>query len=372
MENTTNAYDDKPNHFYRDNSLGWSHNGHSAQQPAGVWDFDDSTNLIKATVGNDLELKGNQTSIPGLKTGDGAVIIPKGSYYIANHGMAPNGGGSYVNQYSLIFDIEIPSLGVWYSLFNTSDTNANEGDLFIDPTGKIGLGVTGYSEKLITTEYWHRVGIVVDLEAGIIKYFLNGELIHSAAEQPLDGRHSLYSTNDANPWILLFADANGDDAAIYVSRVALYDVVLTDDAVKALKGPGGNDGPAVATPISGIPPATPIITLSPENPNGLDDVTLKVSGFYSASNAKHTGTIWQIAIDPQFTQIYLSSENIADITSYTIPNSKLPFNIPLYVRAQVVDSLQKTVGLLPAGEFYITASQRDEIDFFRKFQYNSR
>ena len=313
----------------------------SAQQPVGVWDFDDSTNLLKATVGNDLELKGNQTAIPGLKSGDGAVIVPKGSYYIANHGIAPNGGGSYVNQYSLIIDIEIPSLGVWYSLFNTSDTNANEGDLFIDPTGKIGLGATGYSDKLITTEYWHRVGIVVDLEAGIIKYFLNGELIHSAAEQPLDGRHSLYSTNDANPWILLFADANGDDAAIYASRVALYDTALTDDEVKALKGPGGNNGPVAATPISGTPPTTPTITVSPENPSGLDDVTLKASAFFSASNTKHANTLWQIAMDAQFTQIYLSSESTTDLTSYSISNSKLPFNTPLFARAKFVDSVQK-------------------------------
>ena len=55
--------------------------------------------------------------------------------YVMTHGIAPNGGGSYVNHYTLIMDIMFPaaSSGQWRSLFQTNPGNSNDGDLFVNP-----------------------------------------------------------------------------------------------------------------------------------------------------------------------------------------------------------------------------------------------
>ncbi|MBN2327025.1 MAG: hypothetical protein JXR73_07710 [Candidatus Omnitrophica bacterium] len=306
-------------------------------QEIGVWDFDDPSNLAKATIGEDVEIVGALSSVPGLSQTDGAALIPKGSYLLVHHGIAPNGGGGYVNNYSLVFDIKIPELGAWYSFFNTNDSNSNDGEVFVNPDGNIGVGATGYSEETISAGLWHRLAIVVDLELGEIYYYLNGKMINAATEQSLDGRFSLYSVNDSTPWILFFADDSGDDASLFVSRAAMYDYPLTDEEVQALAGPGGNEGPVEGEPITGIPPVTPSITVSPENPSGLDDITLSGSEFSSPSDSTHTQTTWQLARDVEFTNPIQTIDSATDLTTLVLLNGQLPYGVPYFARVRYSD-----------------------------------
>lgn len=313
-------------------------------EPVGVWEFDDSNNLTKATIGSDLILMGgDHAAAGGISGNDGAVEVPVGTYYLAAHGIAPNGGGAYVNQYTLVFDINLPTLGVWYSFYNTDYANSNDGDAFIDPEGNIGVGATGYSQSAIPAGEWHRVVISVNLASGSINYFLNGELIQAGSGQGLDGRFALYSTNDVdNPWIVLLGDENGDDATLLVSLIAMYDVPLNLLEAADL---GSAGDPLEIQQHEIVPPQKPVIeAISPESPQGLDDIVLTASPFLSPSGNGHKQSIWELSFDPSFInqddQAILRSETTTtQLTGYTVVNSLIPFNTTVYARVKYVDTV---------------------------------
>jgi len=79
---------------------------------SGLWEFNDAGNLTIATIGNDLILRGtgqqvpSQSEIAGVGGSDVAVAIGPGSYYQCAHGIPANGGSaSWVNEYTLLFDV---------------------------------------------------------------------------------------------------------------------------------------------------------------------------------------------------------------------------------------------------------------------------
>src|SRR5215471_15656090 len=81
----------------------------------GQWDFENGD--LRATVGTDLEFLGDTASIttfPSLDiNGQTAHVMAFGSNSITQgfymrHGAAPNGGGHFVNQYTLLMDIMFP------------------------------------------------------------------------------------------------------------------------------------------------------------------------------------------------------------------------------------------------------------------------
>lgn len=109
-----------------------------------LWEFNDAGNLGKATIGNDLALQnGNGTigAASGIFAGDGAASVGIGDYFTATHGIAANGGGGFVNRYSIVYDVLSPagSTGEWRTLLQTDQTNTNDGDYFISPTAEIGV-----------------------------------------------------------------------------------------------------------------------------------------------------------------------------------------------------------------------------------------
>ncbi|MCK6497569.1 metallophosphoesterase family protein [bacterium] len=225
--------------------------GFSQPIPTGQWDFNDPQDLLKATIGQNLVLSGSHQSATGVVPSDGAVVIGPGSYYTCQHGIAPNGGGSDVNRWSILIDFVVPSIDPWYCFFQTSPTNANDGDCFVQSgTGKIGVGLSGYSPSSISPQTWYRLVIVVDNGAGLYDIYLDGSRILLGNSGGVDGRFAL------DPTLLLFADEDGEDAAITVSRVSMYDRPLTPNEVLSLGGPvpdvPGNHPPSL-DPLSGGP-----------------------------------------------------------------------------------------------------------------------
>jgi len=116
----------------------------------GQWDFN-SANLT-ATVGTALGYRGTTATATTFTTatigGQTAQVMsfPATSPtqgYVMTHGLAPNGGGSYVNQYTLIMDLMFPgaSSSQWRALFQTNPDNANDADLFVNPDN--GIGISG-------------------------------------------------------------------------------------------------------------------------------------------------------------------------------------------------------------------------------------
>jgi hypothetical protein len=149
----------------------------------------------------------------------------------------PNGGGTYLNQFTLIFDLLVPAPLGWTALFNTNPQNANDADFYVDPTGRLGSSGIGYSPtNTVTAGTWARIVFAADLAAGTVRYYLNGSLVFTGTA-PLDGRHSLYSNVDAGPDLLLFNE--GDPTAnlthlLYLSSVAFTDRELTGAEIQEL------------------------------------------------------------------------------------------------------------------------------------------
>jgi hypothetical protein len=225
-----------------------------ASTPVGSWDFENPQDLLQATVGQALTLHGSHSSIAGPRAADRAVRIGVGSWYECTHRIASTGPGVYVNQYSLLVDFRIPALGPWYCFFQTQPANTNDGDCFVRAgDGALGVGQTGYSADPIEAARWYRLIVAVDNSQGVYRLYLDGELWLDGKPQPVDGRFSLDSQ------LLLFADENGEDGAIDVARVAIYDTCLAAGEAAVLGGvyPGDvtNQPPRLGVPATG--PAQP-------------------------------------------------------------------------------------------------------------------
>lgn len=211
----------------------------------GLWEFDNAGDLTAATVGNDLVLAGDmtQTAIAGVDAGDGAVSIGVGSHYECYAGIPANGGGSYVNQYTLLFDFRYPSssAGQYMCFFQTDTSNSNDGDYFISPSENWGVASITYAQNpggmFSVPDTWYRVILSVDQGSGsqFFRLYIDGVLIHEHGNSGTDGRHSLYPDPEVS--MLLFADENGEDPEIHCSTVGIWDRALTEEEIAGLGGP---------------------------------------------------------------------------------------------------------------------------------------
>ncbi|OHB53859.1 MAG: hypothetical protein A2Y10_00310 [Planctomycetes bacterium GWF2_41_51] len=195
----------------------------SYPQPAGLWQFNDSTNLTFATLGSNLIEYGSHSAVVGINANDGAVSDPLGSYYRCSHALAANGGGVYVNEWSVLMDIKVPasSIGHWASLYQTNMTNSNDGDCFVNASNRtIGVADTGYTRNAINSDTWYRIIISVD-NGSFYRIYINGSP-WTGATQAIDGRFAL------DPQILFFADDNGDDYTIICTNLAIWGQAITD------------------------------------------------------------------------------------------------------------------------------------------------
>ena len=207
-------------------------------EPKGVWEFN-APNPNSATVGAPLEIVGSAQDIAGVSAEDGAMTIGEGSYYICTHGIAPNGDGAKVNEWTLLIDFSYPPSSLsdppngYNDLFQTDPTNANDSDWTINSSGAIGIGAVGYSNAFnYTTQAntWYRMVVVVDNGVRHDLY-VDGVEIFKGNQQGVDGRFSLADT------LLLFAAGNnqdGDDATINVSTVAIWDIPLSSNEILTL------------------------------------------------------------------------------------------------------------------------------------------
>ena len=285
----------------------------------GQWDFNGSN--FTATVGTDLSDFGvtpTDYTTPTIAGGKAIVMsfpaTDPSQGYVMTHGIAPNGGGAYVNQYSLIMDIMYPaaSSGVYRSLFQTSTGNSNDGDLFINDGN--GIGISSDYSGTIRPDTWYRVGFVFDLTlaSSQLKKYIDGMLVGTQvlATPALDGRWSL------DPTALLFADNDGETAAGFVNSIQIHDVPLTDADMMAL-------GKATA---AGIPTTIPVFTnlVVTVTPTNQADVVGMTTSYFTAV-AAGSGTItyqWYRGsallagqTDPQ---LHLSNLQPSDAGSYTV------------------------------------------------------
>jgi hypothetical protein len=235
---------------------------------------------LRATIGNALSFldptfdgptgsSGNLTlfdtasnlGLPALPGGDAKVMKVPGDLdrhygYIMTHGIPSNGGGTKVNQYTLIMDILVESSGAFAaSLLQIDDApnNNNDGDLFWQQ-GNFGQGTGGYNGPgTFTAGEWHRVAVAYNLAANppVVTKYVDGIFQDDwTNNQALDaGRRALLST------AVLFADGDQDERrTMYVNSIQIRSGALSKAELAALGTPTA-DGLSVL-PMAVVGPAT--------------------------------------------------------------------------------------------------------------------
>ncbi|MCW5550529.1 MAG: metallophosphoesterase [Verrucomicrobiae bacterium] len=245
----------------------------SGAELRGLWEFQDSSNLGKATVGHDLIFSGTPPSWAATLSDDasgslsGVITTVRGAVnrILAPHGIPANGGGTLVNQASWVMDVFSPagSRSQWRTLFQTDLSNVSDGDYFIRNTDDaLGVGAIGYSSAPINETVWTRLVITMDLTlaGNDFKTYLNGSLFHThAPNQSVDGRFALQPGTNG---VLMFTDEDGEDYPLHVAGLAIYEGALTPQEVALLGGPGQ----PMTLPDAGQPP---IITIQPAGPSNV-------------------------------------------------------------------------------------------------------
>jgi hypothetical protein len=185
-----------------------------------------------------------------------AIASQSDGFNLALNATGPNGGGAYVNQYSIIFDLYSPGAPNWQALFNTDPDNTNDADWYIAPDSSLGIGDLGYSAvNAVQQDAWYRLAFTADLGAGRVTYYVNGsQAFQRTGGSLLEGRYSLYSNLDVGPDVRLFNE--GDSSGVYthdlfVNSVAFVDRELTAAEAGALGGAKAA-GILVPEPASGM------------------------------------------------------------------------------------------------------------------------
>lgn len=237
----------------------------------GQWDFDSGD--LSATVGGDMQYLGAAAagtefntasgfSLPAQTGGDASVMkfpantIPDG-YSIPTPASA-NGSqtgvpeGTLVNDWTLIVDVLYPteSDATWRAIIETDGRFiAADADFFVNPGN--GIGISGQYDGNIAPNTWHRIGLVLDGSAGLMRKYIDGVevgimgLPSDPAIGTLDGRWALAVADIAE----LFNDNDGDVAEGYVSSVQLRDSALNAGQMLAIGGPVATGVPQVIPPV---------------------------------------------------------------------------------------------------------------------------
>ena len=126
---------------------------------AGVWNFDNGDLSTSAGMGLLEYADGAATQgLTKFETTDGSTVphingqpaksmrVPAftagaNGYALTMPGLAPNGGGGYVNQYTMLWDVLLPGSLNWMPFFNTAPGNGNDADFYVPDAGALGIGV---------------------------------------------------------------------------------------------------------------------------------------------------------------------------------------------------------------------------------------
>lgn len=179
--------------------------------------FDDSGDILKATVGADGEVGGSdavtwvtdETILAGLKAGDGAVLIP-----VRTHIKLPVPAtltSSSGKSWSISMKVKFPSFGPWYSVFTMPASNSDDMMVYLTSsespviTLKQNGKVTGGGG--FTAGQWETLLFLFD--SNNTRVLLNGTEIFSYGYTLAGSRADCAN---AGGYILLAGDEDGEDS----------------------------------------------------------------------------------------------------------------------------------------------------------------
>ncbi len=323
----------------------------------GEWNF--KFGDLRATIGSDLQYLGatsNATTFPSLNLNGFSTPVmafgalsPSQGFYM-RHGAKANGGGQFVNQYTLLMDVMFPlaSTGHFRALFQTDPLNppGNDAEFYIgDITNANGLGANGQFSGTVLPNIWYRLAFAVDLTdtngQQLIKYINGVPVGVQSLPGGIDGRYAL------GPTAQLFT--TGLTGAFtqpgFVSSIQFVDSALSAEAIAALGGPNSR----------GIPPAKPSLLIAPE-PSSIPSVKLSWNGrsgpfqIQTATNLLHP--------------TWLNAGNLSSVRTLTLPAPfyelvlfQLLGPLPDAVEPGMVIEPDFMVSQLPGGEESLPTKQ---------------
>jgi hypothetical protein len=240
--------------------------GAGVTKVTGQWDFDAD---LSATSGSDMEFltaaveaksSFGTTASFGIANIDGEVAnvmsVPapgdldggaegRDIGYVMYHGMDPNGGGTRVNQYTLIMDVLIVDGGGAAGMIQIDSPrpgadgvipNTGDSDYFWQG-GNMGQGGGGYNgDGSFTPDEWHRAVFAVDLAADprLVTKYLDGVKQDDWKQNSIDqARRALL-----DDYAILFTDGDQDEQrAWFVNSVQIREGKMSDVEIELLGGP---------------------------------------------------------------------------------------------------------------------------------------
>jgi hypothetical protein len=198
--------------------------------PTSLWELNGDLDSSIGTAGS-LGVTGGWTAsyqATDGSAGSEVLVVPafSSSQWLAagTEGMAANGGGSYVNNYTILMDVKFDAISGYQSLYQTNTGNSNDGDSFVNGSG--GIGISSDYAGSLQADTWYRLAIVNDYSTdGTIEYYINGALVNTAEALGQDGRFSLYSNGTGD--VLMFADNDGETGSMKLDNLAFFDSALS-------------------------------------------------------------------------------------------------------------------------------------------------
>ncbi len=307
-----------------------------AQTNVGQWDF--QTNLAP-TIGSaplsyvDVATQSNTvfgtTATFGISpiNGTNASVMffpvsgPTSGYSMPTTALTANGGGTLVNNYTIVMDVLFPATESTQvrPLVQTDDGIITpDADFVIDTTGGVGAPPGPYTGAILPNT-WYRLAFAVS--ANEIDKFINGVEIGTQSTGGTDSRFALAESGAPPPagYALLFQNSTINGAASgYVSCVQLWNDTLSAGQVAAL---GTASAVKIPTNITSIPSyvtdkspspnannVAPITTVSGVlNPGGAtidsNSISMQLDGLTIDSTITDTGTNFVLSASP--TNVFL-------------------------------------------------------------------
>jgi len=187
---------------------------------------------------------------------DNAIALNAHNWFKVWHGIPANGGGDYVNDFTIVVDVRVADVEGIYSLLEVNPTPSENGytsemeiaDMKVGSVGAPASGEDplGFSELTLSVDTWYRIIYAAKLSQGIYLY-VDGDLWHSMEGDFTDARPAPYG-----------ADTDPDDAAVKiggnneglpandpprdgdkdVDMIAVFNKTLSESEIAALGGPG--------------------------------------------------------------------------------------------------------------------------------------
>jgi hypothetical protein len=198
------------------------------------WLFEDTANLTKAAIGNDLTIVKKDataafTSVDGPDAGNKAVRVPLNAYFLADHGMIPKTGETTISEYTLFFEFKIPAAAKFYTFFQTNLANTDDGEIFVRSTNPqtIGVGATGYAGNVVVGT-WYR--LYLSFKPGDVKFFMNGAQFLASTTK--DARFRINPAGVilcGGPW------TKKDDNEFDIAEISIWNGALSAEQIQEIE-----------------------------------------------------------------------------------------------------------------------------------------